>query len=75
MVKFNGLGLPVAWQAFPMNFVDVQSIAGTDTTVVVTPTFSAKNSSGGVGILAANGELLRSVELPDMSPFLVAVRP
>jgi hypothetical protein len=75
MVKFDGRGLPVAWQSFPANYVDVQALPGSDEAVVVTPTFSKENGSGGVGVLAANGELLRSVELSDMSPFVVAVRP
>lgn len=75
MVKFDGRGLPVSWQTFPANYVDVQGLPGSDEAVVVTPTFSKTSGSGGVGVLSATGELLRSVELPDMSPFVVAVRP
>ncbi len=75
MVKFDGRGLPVSWQSFSANYVDVQGLPGSDEAVVVTPTFNKANGTGAVGVLAANGELLRTVELTDMSPFVVAVRP
>ncbi len=75
MIKFDGRGLPVSWKAFPANYVDVQGLPGTDHAVVATPTFSKARKSGGLAVLDANGEVLRSVELPDMSPFVVAVRP
>ena len=75
MVKFKKLGLPVQGQQFPVNYVDVRAIPGTDQTVMVTPTFSKARSSGGVSVVGANGAVLRSIELPDMSPFVVIVRP
>ena len=75
MVKFDGRGLPVAWQSFGANYVDVQGLPGSDETVVVTPTLSKADGTGGVAVLDASGEVLRAVALPDMSPFVVAVRP
>ena len=75
MVKFDGRGLPVAWKSFSANYVDVQGLPGTDQLVVVTPTLSKIDGTGGVGVLDANGEVLRTVALPDMSSFVVAVRP
>jgi sugar lactone lactonase YvrE len=75
VVKFNRIGLPVAWKRFGVNYVDVQPIPGSDETVMVTPTFSSTRGSGGVSVIAADGTVLRSIELPDMSPFVVAVRP
>lgn len=75
VVKFDRVGLPVAWKRFPANYVDVEPIPGLDQTVMVTPTFSEKRGSGGVAIVDADGTVLRTVELPDMSPFVVAVQP
>jgi DNA-binding beta-propeller fold protein YncE len=75
MVKFDGRGLPVAWKSFSANYVDVQGLPGSDQVVVVTPTLSKSEGTGGVGVLDASGEVLRTVALPDMSPFVVAVRP
>ncbi len=75
MIKFSELGLPVAWKSFPVNYVDVAPIPGTDETVMVTPTFSEERKSGGVSVVGPDGRVLRSVELPDMSPFVVVVRP
>jgi len=76
MVKFGKEhSLPIAWQAFPVNFVDVQGLPASDEMVVVTPTFSSANKSGGVALLNGKGEIVRSVELPDCSPFVVVVRP
>jgi hypothetical protein len=43
--------------------------------VVVAPTWSAERKSGGVCLLDGSGSLVRAVELPDMSPFHVVVRP
>ncbi len=74
-VKFDRIGLPVSWKRFGVNYVDVQPIPGADSTVMVTPTFSEKRGSGGVSVVDADGHVLRTVELPDMSPFVVAVRP
>lgn len=75
VVKFNRIGLPVAWKRFGVNYVDVQPIPGGDETVMVTPTFSSARGSGGVSVVSADGTVLRTVELADMSPFVVAVRP
>jgi len=75
IVKFNGLGLPIAWERMPLNYVDIEPIPGTDENVLVAPIFSKANKSGGVAIQGGNGEVLRTVELPDMSPYFVAVRP
>lgn len=75
MIKFSELGLPVAWKQFPVNYVDVAPIPGTDETVMVTPTFSEERKSGGVSVVGPDGEVLRTVELADMSPFVVIVRP
>ena len=75
VVKFNDLGLPVAWKRFPVNYVDVAPIPGTDETVMVTPTFSEERRSGGLSVVGPDGKVLRTVELADMSPFVVVVRP
>ncbi len=74
-VKFNGHGLPIAWQRHEHNFVDLKPVPGTDHWVSVTPTLSEQRGSGGVAILDEAGAVLRTVELQDMSPFRVAVRP
>lgn len=75
LVKYNEAGLPVQWQGYPVNYVDIQGLPGQDLTVAVTPTFSKARGSGGLAVLDKKGEVVRSVELPDMSPFVVAVRP
>lgn len=75
MVKFDGRGLPVTWQSFGANYVDVQGLPGSDEAVVVTPTLSKSRGTGGVGVLDGSGAILRTIELTDMSPFVVAVRP
>jgi DNA-binding beta-propeller fold protein YncE len=75
VVKYNDLGLPVAWKQFPVNYVDVAPIPGSDETVMVTPTFSEERKSGGLSVIGPDGQVLRTVELADMSPFVVVVRP
>lgn len=75
VVKFSEAGLPLAWQKLPVNYVDVAPVPGAAETVMVAPTFSSKRRSGGVSVIDANGQVIRSVELPDMSPFHVAVSP
>lgn len=75
MIKFSELGLPVAWKSFPVNYVGVAAIPGTEETVMVTPTFSEERKSGGVSVVGPDGQVLRTVELADMSPFVVIVRP
>ena len=75
VVRFSDAGLPLAWQKLPINYVDVAPVPGTAETVMVAPTFSSKRGSGGVSVVDAAGNVLRSVELPDMSPFHVAVSP
>ena len=75
VVKFSDSGLPLAWQKLPVNYVDVAPVPGAAETVMVAPTFSSKRRSGGVSVVDAQGNVLRSVELPDMSPFHVAVSP
>ena len=75
VIKFSELGLPVEWKQFPVNYVDVAPIPGTDETVMVTPTLSEERKSGGLSVVGPGGEILRTVELSDMSPFVVIVRP
>ncbi len=75
MVKFGGHGFPVAWKKYPVNFVDVAAVQGDDRSVMVTPTWNKKNKSGGVSLVDGSGEVVRTVELLDMSPFLVVVQP
>ncbi len=75
VVKFSKAGLPLTWQKLAINYVDVASVPGATDTVMVAPTFSSERRSGGVSVLDAAGNVLRSVELPDMSPFHVAVSP
>ena len=75
VVKFTATGLPLAWQQMAVNYVDIAPVPSTDETVMVAPTFSSKNRSGGVSVVDAAGNVLRTVELPDMSPFHVAVSP
>ncbi len=75
MVKFGGHGFPVAWKKYPVNFVDVAAVRGDDRSVMVTPTYSKANKSGGVSLVDGTGQVVRTVELTDMSPFLVVVQP
>jgi len=63
------------WKTLPVNYVDIEPVPGSSDSVVVAPVFSEKNKSGGVSVVSADGEVLRSIELLDMSPFFVAVRP
>lgn len=73
-LKFGGHGLPVAWKSYPYTFVDLAPLPG-DEEAVVMPTFSEARGSGAVALLDARGELLRTIELSDMSPFRVVLRP
>ena len=75
VVKFSPDGLPLAWQKMPVNYVDIAPVPGSTETVMVAPTFSSSRRSGGVSVVDSDGTVLRSVELPDMSPFHVAVSP
>jgi DNA-binding beta-propeller fold protein YncE len=75
VVKFSTAGLPLAWQQMTVNYVDIAPLPNSDETVMVAPTFSSKRRSGGVSVVDASGNVLRTVELPDMSPFHVAIAP
>lgn len=75
VVKFTATGLPLAWQRQAVNYVDIAPVPGSDHTVMVAPTFSSKRRSGGVSIVDSQGNVVRTVELPDMSPFHVAIAP
>lgn len=76
MVKFDSTTrLPVSWNAFPVNYVDVEPIPGSDHTVMVAPTFSSKNETGGIAVVDSKGDIVRAVELTDISPFVVVVSP
>ena len=75
VVKFTAAGLPTAWQQMAVNYVDIAPLPGTAETVMVAPTFSSKRGSGGVSVVDEKGNVLRTIELPDMSPFHVAVSP
>ena len=75
MVKFRKSGIPVEWQRYAANYVDIEAVSGTGQTVMVTPTFSEKNRSGGLSVIDEQGNIVRSVELPDMSPYVVVVSP
>lgn len=75
LVKWNGHGLPVAWRADPHTYVDIAPVTASAETVVVAPTWNSERNSGGVCLLDGQGNLVRAVELPDMSPFRVVVRP
>jgi hypothetical protein len=61
------------WQPYPVNYVDVAPLPGSSESVAITPTLTG--SSGGISVLDGRGRVLRSLQLPDMSPFVVAVRP
>ncbi|MBJ96283.1 MAG: hypothetical protein CMP23_17615 [Rickettsiales bacterium] len=63
------------WMPQQVIFIDVAAVPQSELKVAVAPVFSKRNKSGGVAVLAADGGVLRTVELPDMSPFYVAVRP
>ena len=75
MCHWSEPGKEQLWRPLPVNYVDVEPVPGSSESVVVAPVFSKKNKSGGVSVLSESGEVLRSIELTDMSPFFVAVRP
>jgi|GEM_PF-1906995 len=68
-------GSPQKWTPHAVNYVDIEPVPASVDSVAVAPVFSERNKSGGVSVISAKGEVLRSIELPDMSPFFVAVRP
>jgi hypothetical protein len=63
------------WVPQAVNYVDIEPVPSSSQSVAVAPVFSERNKSGGVSILSERGEVIRSIELSDMSPFFVAVRP
>jgi len=74
MVKYNSATrLPVAWQGYPVNYVDVEPLRGSDNAVMIAPTFSKE--SGGVAIISPAGEVVSAIELPNMSPFVMVLAP
>jgi len=75
LCRWSKPGKEQVWRSLPVNYVDVEAVPGSSDSVVVAPVFSETNRSGGVSVLSASGEVLRSIELLDMSPFFVAVRP
>jgi hypothetical protein len=75
LCRWSKPGGEQVWEAQAINYVDIEPVPGSSNSVVVAPVFSEANKSGGVSVLSATGEVLRSIELLDMSPFFVAVRP
>jgi len=74
MVKFDsGTRLPVSWKAYPVNYVDVEPLPGSDHSVMIAPTFVQK--SGGIAVIDGSGAIVTAVELSDMSPFVVVLAP
>lgn len=74
MVKYDSATrLPVAWQGYPVNYVDVEPLRGSDNAVMIAPTFS--NENGGVAIISPAGEVISAIELPGMSPFVMVLAP
>jgi hypothetical protein len=68
-------GSPQRWTPQAVNYVDIEPVPSSANSVAVAPVFSELNKSGGLSVISAKGEVVRSIELPDMSPFFVAVRP
>ena len=74
MVKFDSATrMPVAWKGYPINFVDVEPLPGSDRSVMIAPTFVKK--SGGLAVMSKDGEIISHVELKDMSPFVLLLAP
>ena len=74
MVKFDSTTrMPVAWKGYPINFVDVEPLPGSDRSVMIAPTFVKK--SGGLAVMSKDGEIISHVELKDMSPFVLLLAP
>ena len=74
MVKFDSATrMPVSWKGYPVNFVDIEPLPDSERSVMIAPTFAKK--SGGVAVMNKRGELISSVELPDMSPFVLVLAP
>ncbi len=75
LCNYTGAGSEQTWTPQKVNYVDIEPVPASSHSVAVAPVFSEKNKSGGVSILSERGEIVRSIELSDMSPFFVAVRP
>ena len=75
LCNYTGARNEQRWKPHNVNYVDIEQVPATSQSVAVSPVFSERNKSGGVSVLSKNGEVVRSIELPDMSPFFVAVRP
>jgi len=74
MVKYDSTTrLPVSWQGYPVNYVDVEPLPGSDNAVMIAPTFTKE--SGGVAIIDPSGAIVSSIELSDMSPFVMVLAP
>ena len=74
MVKFDSTTrLPVSWQGYPVNYVDVEPLPGGDRSVMVAPTFARE--SGGIAVVDSQGTVITAVELSDMSPFVLVLAP
>ena len=75
LCNYTGANNEQLWTPQKVNYVDIEAVPANSTSVAVAPVFSEQNKSGGVSILSERGEVVRSIELSDMSPFFVAVRP
>jgi len=75
LCNYTGVGTAQTWTPQKVNYVDIEPIPATTHSVAVAPVFSERNKSGGISVVSERGEVVRSIELSDMSPFFVAVRP
>jgi hypothetical protein len=74
LYRYDGDEL-VGQHTFDVPYTSATPLPGKGGLVLAAVTFNAKRGSGGVTLLDPDGRVLKSVELPDLSPFVAAVRP
>jgi hypothetical protein len=75
LVRWSGVDATPRWQDVGHQFSLVAAAPSGRYLVLATPTFDSGRGSGGVLIADPDGTPLRVVELPDISPYTLAVQP
>ncbi|MCK6527436.1 hypothetical protein L6R50_07680 [Myxococcota bacterium] len=68
-------GAAPTFERFDLAYSGIEVVPDSGEIVLIAPTLDPQIGSGGVTLADADGKVIRSVELVDISPFTVAVRP
>ncbi len=75
LARTSNRGGKAEWEELGLAYSGVETVPSTGNLVLIAPTLDPEVGSGGVTLADSKGHVIRSVELLDVSPFSLAVRP